>query len=197
MSRDLALFDFDGTLTTKDTLLEFITHVHGKNKMYIGFILNSPWILLMKLGLIDNQVAKERILSYFLRGKTKAQLSTWGNEFCSQKLPQLLRKDAMEALKKHQKKNDEIFIVSASADIWIKPFANKEEVGLICSELEVVDDKFTGKLKGKNCNGHEKVNRINYVIDINKYANIYAYGDSSGDEQMLAMATFPFFKKFN
>ena len=66
MSR-IAFFDFDGTITTKDTLLEFIKFSKGPARFWLGFALTSPWILAYKLKLISNQKAKEQVLTFFFR----------------------------------------------------------------------------------------------------------------------------------
>lgn len=63
----LAIFDFDNTITTKDTLRDFIKYYSGKNNYYIGLIYCSWTILLYLLKIIKNQKAKEKIFEYFLK----------------------------------------------------------------------------------------------------------------------------------
>jgi phosphatidylglycerophosphatase C len=62
--------------------------------------------------------------------------------------------------------------------------------------LEVKNGVVTGKIDGKNCNGKEKAKRIKQAINLNEYDSIYAYGDSAGDKQMLALATYTYYKNF-
>ena len=87
-------------------------------------------------------------------------------------------------------------IVSDSATQWLKAWADALNVELIGTELEIKNEKVTGKLASTNCFGIEKANRINAAINLSEYAEIYAYSDSSGDREMLALATKPFFKGF-
>ena len=87
-------------------------------------------------------------------------------------------------------------VVSASAENWVKPWCDK--YGLIClaTKLEVKDGIITGKLNGRNCYGDEKVCRIKERLDLSDYHEIIAYGDSSGDKEMLELAHHPFYKPF-
>ncbi len=64
----IAFFDFDGTITTKDTLLEIIKFQKGKRAFYIGFLLHGPWLLAYKLKLFPNDAVKQKILTYFFAG---------------------------------------------------------------------------------------------------------------------------------
>jgi hypothetical protein len=61
----LLFFDFDGTITTKDTLLEFIKFSKGKLNFLSGFLIYSPFLVAYKLGIISNQSAKEKVLATF------------------------------------------------------------------------------------------------------------------------------------
>ena len=68
---------------------------------------------------------------------------------------------------------------------------------LLATLLETENGIVTGKLSGKNCYGPEKVARIKSEFRLEEYDNIYAYGDSSGDTEMLAIATKPYYRKFD
>ena len=67
---------------------------------------------------------------------------------------------------------------------------------LLATELEITEGKITGKLRGKNCHGEEKVARIKAAYDLSKFENIFCYGDSEGDKPMLALATQAHYKPF-
>ena len=64
----IAVFDFDGTVTTKDTLLEFIKFVRGPVSFYAGFLRYAPQLLAYKLGLYPNWKVKQQIFSHFFKG---------------------------------------------------------------------------------------------------------------------------------
>jgi len=192
----IAFFDFDGTITTKDTLLEFIRFAHGNTKFKIGFLLNSPWLILFKIGLIKNQLAKEKILSFFFKDMSIEEFQQKSNEFAKEKIPALLRPAALKEIANLQLKGYEITIVSASPGNWIRPWAEKYGYSTIASELAISNFKLSGKIEGKNCHGQEKVNRIKKIYDIASFENIKAYGDTKGDLPMLKLANQFFYKPF-
>lgn len=194
--KSIAFFDFDGTITTKDTLLEFIKFCKGKLNFYKGFLLNSPYLVAYKAGIITNQKAKEKVLAYFFKNITVAEFSRLSEQFTQTILPGLIRPKALEEIARLKQQGTEIVIVSASPENWIKPWATKMGLDLIATNLVVNQDKLTGIINGNNCYGEEKVNRINQLYNISSYETIYAYGDSSGDRPMLSLANKPFYKPF-
>ncbi|WP_196891534.1 HAD family hydrolase [Aureivirga marina] len=196
MKKTLAIFDFDGTLTTKDTMFEFIKFTHGSTKMYVGFLLRSFYVKLYFLKIISNEKLKEIMMAYFFEGKTKEWLDTQSELFFKEKGLEMMRKEAVDKLIWHQKENHEIYIVSASISIWVKPFAEYYGVKLIATEFEFENSVFKGKLKTRNCYGEEKVHRLSEEVDLNSFKDIYAYGDSSGDKGILRIANHKFFKSF-
>lgn len=196
MSRPIAFFDFDGTITTKDTLLEIIKYRHGKAKFYLGFLLHSPWLVLMKLGIISNQTAKEKVLKLFFGNMTTEQFRVFCEQFAAEMIPGLIRPKALKEIDKLKQAGADVVIVSASPENWLQPWCAALNVSLMATRLEVVNDKLTGKIKGNNCHGEEKVRRIKEVYDLANYNDVYCYGDTSGDKPMLALASHPFYQPF-
>lgn len=86
--------------------------------------------------------------------------------------------------------------MSASPENWISPWAQKMQVELIATQLEVQNGSITGKIAGKNCHGQEKVSRIKSKYSLADYAEIAAYGDTKGDLAMLALAHRAVYKPF-
>lgn len=196
MNQKIAFFDFDGTITTRDTLLEFIKFSKGKNKFYLGFLLNSPWLLAFKLKLISNQTAKERILRFFFGRTTINEFETHCFNFNQEAIPALLRPKAIKEITRLQQEGFSVVIVSASPENWIKPWADSLSLELIGTRLEIKDEKLTGRILGRNCYGEEKVRRIEEHHLLSDYQDIYAYGDSSGDLPMLKAAKISFYQPF-
>lgn len=196
MSKKLALFDFDGTITTKDSFLEFLKFHKGNMSFLFGFALLSPYLVAMKLGLIPNWKAKEIVLKYFLKGLSIEDMCKASADFSMKVIPRLLRNKAIDQIKEHQKNGDDIYLVSASAENWLKPWCDQIGIKLIGTRLEIVDGKITGKIYGHNCYGPEKAARIKTQIDLSNYSEIYAYGDSRGDKEMLDLAHHPHYKYF-
>jgi len=200
MSRPIAFFDFDGTITTKDTLLEFIKFSKGTLPFYIGFALNSPWLIAYRLKLISNQKAKERILTWFFHNMPLEAFQQSCDEFAQTRIPALIRPKALHEIRQLQEKGFSVVIVSASPENWLQKWTTRLEVDLIATKLKTKQLKdsirLSGKIQGINCHGQEKVRRIKEAYDLLDFDNIHAYGDTSGDKPMLALAAHSFFKPF-
>ena len=196
MKQALALFDFDGTLTTKDSLLEFMKFASGKFKFLMVMLIFAPVIFYYVFVVKDGEIAKMKVLSFLYKGKKRGELEELGRQFANRIIPKLLLPKAMEEIRQKKELNTRIIVISASLDIWLKPWTDKMEIELLCTGMEFQDDKFTGRFSTPNCNGEEKVNRIKGHLKLEDYMPIYAYGNSSGDKPMLALADHPAYKPF-
>jgi len=193
---NIAFFDFDGTITTDDSLLKFIRFVVGDMKFLAGLALLSPMLILYKLKLIPNYRAKQMMLSYFFKGMRAEHFLEIANEYSLSHIQKILRPKAMEKIQWHHDNGDRVVVVSASLECWLRPWCDQNALELIGTRLEIKEDKVTGNLLSKNCYGIEKANRIyqNYTLD--NYEMIYAYGDSRGDKEMLELAHEKYYKPF-
>lgn len=196
MKPDIVFFDFDGTITRKDTFLEFIKFYRGSFGFYKGFLINSPFLIAYKLHLIPNYKAKQRILRYFFKGEPFDRFQALCDDFATHCLPKLIRADALPEIERLKRENIEVVIVSASAANWITKWSTALGLSLIATKLEVRDNKITGNIDGQNCYGPEKVNRIKELFKIDGYKSIHAYGDSKGDREMFQIAHKTFFRPF-
>ncbi|MCF6339182.1 MAG: haloacid dehalogenase-like hydrolase [Sulfurimonas sp.] len=187
---NLALFDFDGTLTKKDSLNEFLKHSVDTQTYLQNMLRFAPFFILWQLSLISNSTAKQHLLKMFFKDTNKDEFEKLAKEYSLTKIDSILRKDRFEILQKHKQDGDRVVIVSASLQSWLQPWCDKNKIELLCTQLEFIDGKVTGKFLTPNCSGLEKVNRIKEFLDLNMYETIYAYGDSSGDVQMLDIADF-------
>ena len=196
MKQTIAFFDFDGTITTKDTMFEVIRYQKGSGALYLGFLLLSPLLVLFKLKLVSSHTMKEIFLRYFFKGAAVGAFREKCAAFCRERLPALIRPGALAAIKEHQEKGHQVVIVTASAQDWVGPWCEKMNITCIATQLEVKNEQLTGNILGLNCNGDEKVCRIKNEYDLELFENIFAYGDSSGDKAMLAIAGTRRFKPF-
>lgn len=197
----IAFFDFDGTITTKDTLLEFIKYSKGVRRFYLGFLLNSPWLVAYRLKLISNQRAKERILRFFFRNSAVAAFQEQCDAFAADILPGLVRSRALEEIACLQRSGSKIVVVSASPENWISGWCEKIGAALLATRLETTGKepglkKISGNILGANCHGEEKVRRIRQSYTLAEYVDIYTYGDTRGDRPMLGLGTVSFYKPF-
>lgn len=192
----IAFFDFDGTITSKDTLAEIIKYAKGKPAYFFGLIILSPVIIAYKLKLLSNHKAKEIMLQYFFKGMLLTNFNALCSDFTKNKLPSLLRKEALRTIRNHIENRTKVVVVSASPLNWVKPWCDQFNIDCIATCLEVKDEKITGKISGRNCSGQEKVNHITNNYQLKTYSDIYAYGDTPGDLPMLALSTHKFYKPF-
>jgi len=197
LQNTIAFFDFDGTITSRDTMLALAQFRKGKAGFLMGMTLLSPSLVALKLNIVSAQNAKELFLKKFFGGMRLKEFNELCDSFSKQVLPGLIRDDAMAALKNHSSSGHKVVVVSASATNWIAPWCKENNIEFIATRLETKNDIITGKLEGLNCNGKEKVSRIKEIFNLADYENIYAYGDSAGDQMMLSIATHPGFRVFN
>lgn len=191
--KQLYAFDFDGTLTTKDSLLAFIRYAKGTHGFLLGFLRHAHLLVLMKLGLYPNWKAKERVFSYFFKGMPVEVFDTLCRQFAADNR-ELLRPEGVKTLQQAQAKGAEVLIVSASIDNWVQPFF--PSVKVVGTQVEVKNGHLSGQFLTKNCYGQEKVNRILALYpDRNEY-RLIAYGDSRGDKELLAFADEGHYKPF-
>jgi phosphatidylglycerophosphatase C len=196
VKRRIAFFDFDGTITTKDTLLVFIRCSKGRFRLLTGLLLTAPWLLAWKLRLISNSSAKQRLMRHFFRGQTLGAFQQQCDKFATEKIPGLLRPKALAEIARLREIGATIVVVSASPDNWIRSFTGNIGAASVATRLEVLDNKLTGRFDGANCHGEEKVRRIKGEWSLEDYDEIYAYGDSPGDRPMLRLAKVSFYRPF-
>lgn len=196
VKKKLILFDFDGTITTKDTFLEFIKFYRGSFQFLLGFSFLSPVLMLHLINFVQNWRAKEYVLGWFFKNEKLVHFNKMGERFCDEIVSSLVRPEAVAAIRDYQLQGHEVVVISASAENWVKPWCTKLGLHCIATKLEVQDEKITGKIQGKNCYGEEKVNRLKKEYNLAAYETIVAYGDSSGDRELLAIANEKFYKPF-
>ena len=194
--KKLYLFDFDGTLTYKDTMFLFLKF-YNPAKYSFQFLKHVPLFVLLKLKLANAEAVKKSFISSILEGESKYQIEKKAKLFFEENYPSLFRENALDFINNINRENTESYIVSASLDIWVKPFAEKFNIKLLSTEAEFQNDIFTGKFVGKNCNKEEKVNRIKTELGDKKYDKIIAFGDTSGDKPMFKFANESHYRFFH
>lgn len=194
--KKLYLFDFDGTLTTEDTMFLFLKFFDSKRyrRMYAKHV---PLFAMLKLKLVEAENVKKSFIASVLKNQTKERIETAAEAFFQKYYPGIIRENALEFINHIDRNKTECYLVTASMDIWVKPFAEKFNMKLISTRAEFVDGVFTGSFIGKNCNGEEKLHRIKEALGTKKFDKKVAFGDSAGDKQMLSYADESFFRFFH
>ena len=190
----LALFDFDGTISSKDSFVAFMKFTHGKPvfawKMAMGFLTFAGW----KLGLVKSHFTKVKALRSFYKGWSEERMTDARKRFTEEILPHILFPKALERIAWHKKNGHRIIVVTASCDAWLGDWTKQMDLEILCTEMEVKNGVFTGELSKPNCRGKEKVNRVKQHLDLEDYSEVYAYGNDHGDNQLLAIADHPHFR---
>ena len=188
----VAAFDFDGTLTRRDTLLPFLLLSLGWPRLVWVMARCSPWLLGFALRLVPNHVAKRRLLHLAFAGRSVLEVDGWATHWLAT-LASQLRPDALAQLAGHQRAGHRCVMVSASPDVYLQRAA--QHLGfdaLICTEMAVDHGVLTGQLRTPNCHGEEKVVRLTQWLAAQELPRnritLHAYGDTVGDQPMLRLA---------
>ena len=195
-ARPVAAFDFDGTLTYKDSFTAFLYDSCGFFRVAVTF-LTSPDLWLPYLLTGDRGVLKARLIYKLLGPIARAKLDGRVAQFISGRGIALFRPDARAEWDRCRQAGYERVIVTASPEILVAPFGRGLGAeAVIGTRLSVSPEGFiTGALNGPNCRGPEKVVRLEaaYGQGVRLEA---AYGDSDGDTAMLAISDQPGMKVF-
>ena len=196
MKEQIYIYDFDGTLTRRDSFLDFIRYTCGSRSLYCGLLLFSPLLILMKLRLYANGRAKERLFTHFFQGMSIRVF----DDLCAKyglSRADLLLDAARKAVNEVASTGYRIFIVSASVDRWVLPFfRDVPNVTVIGTQIEVENGLVTGRFSTPNCYGAEKVRRIQALLPYREQYKLIAHGDSRGDKEMLNYADQGYFRPF-
>lgn len=191
---NLALFDFDGTITSEDSFVPFIVHAVDPFRMALGKVLLSPLVLAYKVGLFPATKLRGRIVAFGLRGRREDEVRRAGQDFSRAFLGTILRPEAMERIRWHKARGDTVVVVSASLDVYLSDWCQAQGLALICTELEARDGVLTGKYLGGDCSGLEKARRVRQKYDVPAFDTIFAYGDTPEDAEMLKLASKRYFQ---
>ena len=192
----VAAFDFDGTLTIRDSFTAFLRWRGGPAGFAWGATRLAPAALRYLID-HDRGRLKAAAARTFLRGLTLAQLDGLARAFAAEQADRLLRPDALAAWRAWRSKGARLVIVTASPAPIVRPFA--ERLGaddLIGTELALDSGgRITGACATPNCRGPEKVARLRarFGPDVRLAA---AYGDTAGDREMLGLAEVKGYRVF-
>lgn len=194
--RGVAAFDFDGTLTVSDSFAAFLRWHAGERRYAAGLLKLAPEFLAYA-GRRDRGRLKAAAVRVFLAGMDRAELTAAAERFCAERFDALMRPDALATWRGHVLFGDERVIVTASPALLVQPFANRLEADrLLGTELAFdAEQRVRGAFAGENCRGEEKARRLRQVYGPGVRLAV-AYGDTSGDREMLAMADRPHYRAF-
>lgn len=185
MSDVVAAFDFDGTLTERDTFLPFLCRVVGRTTVSRVLAANAVGIARASRHRGQRDVVKERVLAACLAGRDAELMRVAALAYAGSIR---LRDEVVSKLRSHQDRGHHVIVVSASPTLYVAPAVLRLGVDdVLATDLEVVDGRFTGRFATRNCRAEEKVVRLDAWL-AGRDVELYAYGNSPDDAAMLARA---------
>ncbi len=189
-------FDFDGTLTKRDTLVEFIRFAKGDKAFVLCMLRFLPILLAMKAGLYPNWKAKQKVFSYCFKGMTVDAFNALCRRFAGEKA-HLMRPKGKQKIREVLAEGGKVIVVSASINNWVEPFFSEfGDVFVVGTMVEEREGVLTGRFLTKNCYGREKVNRLLQLYPERRQYHLTAFGDSRGDMELLDFADEGYYKPF-
>lgn len=191
---NLALFDYDGTITTGDTFTPFLRYAIPTWRAVAGGLVLTPVLVAHRVRWISTPQTRPLVVRVGFQAVRASVLREVGRRYASEVLPTVVRPEAVERLQWHQRQGDTIAVVSAGLDVYLRPWCDDQGIMLICTELEERRGRMTGRYRQGDCSGTKKAERIRSVFDLGRFDTVYAYGDSVEDRQMLALASRRFYR---
>jgi HAD superfamily hydrolase (TIGR01490 family) len=183
----LALFDFDHTVTTCDTYSRFLRRVATPAQLASAKWTVGPWLLGYRLKLLSAERIRHRVTAQVFPGRAPGDIEAQGLVYARDDLPALLRPEVMGRIDWHRSQGHDVVLVSASLDVYLQPWCVQHGLEMLCNALEVRDGRLTGRYARRDIGPH-KAEEIRQRYDLSRYARVHAYGDSREDRPMLALA---------
>jgi len=191
---NLALFDFDGTISFGDTFTPFLHFAVEPRRKAVGRVVLIPLIVGYKLGIVSPSATRARVAAFGFRGRREADVRLAGSTYARDVLPRTIRPKALKRINWHKAQGDVVVVVSGSLDVYLAEWCRGLDLDLICTELEARDGTLTGRYRDGDCTGKEKARRILEKYNIRDYPVVYAYGDTTEDHEMLSIANRKYFR---
>ena len=192
--RILALFDFDGTITTREMLPDFLHYAVPKWRLRFWKPWMLPLVLAARAGWMSGSTLRAILAWVAFRGMPEAEYETKAIAFARDVLPGVLRPDVMARIAAHKANGDTVVVVSGAYDVYLKHWCAAHRLDLIASTLEVRNGRLTGRYLGAQNVLAEKARRVRERYDLAAYREIHAHGDTPEDAQLLALAQRRFYR---
>jgi phosphatidylglycerophosphatase C len=190
----LAVFDLDGTLTWRDTLVPFLAGYAARNPRKLAGLWRLPPTLFgFVAGSRDRGALKGRLIHLVMGGETRAGADAWARHWVGTMQDRgLFRPAALAALAAHRAAGDRLVLLSASPDLYV-PLIGRM-LGFertVCTEVVWDGDRLDGALASENRRGQEKRRCVDELRAHFPGLPIAAYGNSASDLDHLARVERP------
>jgi phosphatidylglycerophosphatase C len=193
--RRIALFDLDGTITRRDTLMPYL----------LGFCVRAPVRLLrLLIGLPgallhyalsgrDRGQLKETLITTALAGSTRAQIARWNERFVPRLLRAGMHSQGLRQVAAHRARGDYLVLMSASPDLYVPAIARALGFNeTICTAVRWDGMILNGELLTPNRRGEEKLQCVLALRTRHSDVPITAYANSASDLPHLGACEHPY-----
>lgn len=191
---NLALFDFDGTITSNDTWTPFVRLAARPERMRFRRYLLAPVAIGYRARLVSASRGRQAVVRVAFEGDDPDRLRRVGAEYAADVLPRTVRPHALERIEHHRANGDEVVVVSAALAWYLEPWCAEHGIASICTRVQESGGRLTGRYVDGDCAGPEKARRVRQRYDLSKYETVFAYGDTSEDREMLELAQRKFYR---
>lgn len=190
----LALFDFDGTISTRDTTWDFILRACGRRRVLSGLVRLSPVILAYTLKRISHHEAKGAIIRHYFGDWDREAFIREATHYARNVVPTIIRPEALNRIGWHLHQGHTVAVVTGSLEILLSDWCTCLGIDLIATGLDLEGTSIG--LSTRNCFREEKARRVREKYDLESFQSVYAYGDSDGDREMMSLAHRQFYRRF-
>ncbi len=178
----IALFDLDGTITRRDTLVAYIFGFCLRHpRRLLGFLL-MPWHLAGFLVHRDRGRLKQALIQATLSGVSREEMARWNKRWVPRLLARATHAEARRQLEAHRSTGDHLILMSASPDLYVPAIARALGMNeTICTGVRWDGVYLDGKLTTPNRRDEEKLRCVQMLRQRNPDATLTAYGNSSAD----------------
>jgi phosphatidylglycerophosphatase C len=181
----VALFDLDGTLTFRDTLMPFLCgYVARRPTRLLRLWQLAPALLEYATRGRDRGRLKSRAIRAVMGGDHRAVVDTWAERFVRQLMPphRKFRSGALATVEAHRAAGDHLVLLSASPDLYVPRIGRLLRFErTVCTEILWKGDRLDGGLKTENRRGEEKLRCLEWLRREYPNAQVIAYGNSDSD----------------
>lgn len=201
MKEKLAIFDVDFTLTKRETLVEFYFFMMKKNPRLLKYLPKSIYSTIFYVLKIHDASKVKKTFIRFIDGIEENEMKKIVKEFYEKRLSKILYKDAIGMIKKMKAEGYKIYLISASAEFYLRELYNIEEVDkVIGTRFTLENGLHRNQITGENCKGEEKVKRLKEVLKNENievdFENSYMFSDSLSDLPLFDLVGHPYLINF-